>query len=100
MAFGFHHGWVCGRVSIFILPKQLILTAGRAIILAYAFVSGMVFITSFATLQIGAILPAEDGTFIALRKVLSPMFGFFEYGAAVVVVVNAFVSDGFAGYLK
>lgn len=92
-------GFVVG-VSIFILPMELIVIAGPAVILAYAFAGGMAVITCFATAQIGAILPAEGGTFIALRKMLSPMLGFLAVWVllAAVVLVNAFVSYGFADY--
>ena len=93
-------GFVVG-ISIFILPAELIIIAGPGVILAYAVAGAMAVVNCFATAQIGTLMPAEGGTFIALSKLLSPFMGFLAVWIllAAVVLVNAFVSYGFADYL-
>ena len=93
-------GFVVG-ISIFILPAELIIIAGPGVILAYAVAGAMAVVSCFATAQIGTLMPAEGGTFIALSKLLSPFMGFLAVWVllAAVVLVNAFVSYGFADYL-
>ncbi|HRW30717.1 MAG TPA: amino acid permease, partial [Emcibacteraceae bacterium] len=93
-------GFVVG-VSIFILPANLIEIAGPAVLLAYAIAGAMAIVTCFATAQIGTLMPAEGGTYIAISKLMSPYFGFLAVFVLLcaVVLVNSFVGYGFADYI-
>lgn len=93
-------GFVVG-ISIFILPAELISLAGPGVLLAYAIASAMAIVTCFATAQIGTLMPAEGGTFVAITRLLSPFFGFLAVWLLLcaVVLVNAFVGYGFADYI-
>jgi APA family basic amino acid/polyamine antiporter len=93
-------GFVVG-VSIFILPAQLIDIAGPAVLMAYAVAGAMAVVTCFATAQIGTLMPAEGGTFIAISRLLSPFWGFLAVWVLLcaVILVNAFVGYGFADYI-
>ena len=92
-------GFVVG-VSIFILPAELYDIAGPAVLLAYAIAGAMAIVTCFATAQIGTLIPAEGGTYVAISRLLSPFFGFLAVWVllAAVVLVNAFIGYGFADY--
>ena len=68
-------GFVVG-VSIFILPAELIDKAGPAVLLAYSISGAMAVVTCFATAQIGTLMPAEGGTYVAISRLLSPFYGF------------------------
>lgn len=93
-------GFVVG-VSIFILPAELIEITGPSVLLAYGIAGAMAVVTCFATAQIGTLLPAEGGTFVAISKLISPFFGFLAVWVLLcaVVLVNAFVGYGFADYI-
>ncbi|MBT5187523.1 MAG: amino acid permease, partial [Kordiimonadaceae bacterium] len=93
-------GFVVG-ISIFILPAELFEIAGPAVLLAYAISGAMAVVTCFATAQIGTLMPAEGGTYVALSRLLSPFYGFLAVWVllAAVVLVNAFVGYGFADYI-
>lgn len=93
-------GFVVG-VSIFILPAQLIDITGPSVLLAYAISGAMAIVTCFATAQIGTLMPAEGGTFVAISRLLSPFYGFLAVWVLLcaVVLVNAFVAYGFADYI-
>jgi basic amino acid/polyamine antiporter, APA family len=93
-------GFVVG-VSIFILPAELIDITGPSVLLAYAISGAMAIITCFATAQIGTLMPAEGGTFVAISRLLSPFYGFLAVWVLLcaVVLVNAFVGYGFADYI-
>lgn len=93
-------GFVVG-VSIFILPADLIGIAGPSVLTAYALAGAMAIVTCFATAQIGTLLPAEGGTFVAISKLISPYFGFLAVWVLLcaVILVNAFVAYGFADYI-
>ncbi len=93
-------GFVVG-ISIFILPAQLIEITGPSVLLAYGIAGAMAVVTCFATAQIGTLMPAEGGTFIAISRLLSPFFGFLAVWVLLcaVILVNAFVGYGFADYI-
>lgn len=93
-------GFVVG-VSIFILPAELIEISGPAVLLAYAIAGGMAVVTCFATAQLGTLLPAEGGTFVAISRLLSPFLGFLAVWVLLwsVVLVNSFIGYGFANYI-
>ena len=93
-------GFVVG-VSIFILPAQLIDISGPAVLLAYGVAGAMAVVTCFATAQIGTLMPAEGGTYVAISKLMSPYFGFLAVFVLLcaVVLVNSFVGYGFADYI-
>ena len=93
-------GFVVG-VSIFILPAELIVMSGPSVLLAYAIAGGMAIITCFATAQIGTLMPAEGGTFVAITRLLSPFLGFMAVWILLwsVVLVNSFIGYGFANYI-
>lgn len=93
-------GFVVG-ISIFILPAELIDLAGPGVLLAYAIASSMAVVTCFATAQIGTLMPAEGGTFVAISRLLSPFYGFLAVWVLLcaVVLVNSFVGFGFADYI-
>lgn len=93
-------GFVVG-VSIFILPADLIGIAGPSALLAYGLAGAMAVVTCFATAQIGTLLPAEGGTFVAISKLISPFFGFLAVWVLLcaVILVNSFVGYGFADYI-
>ena len=93
-------GFVVG-VSIFILPAQLIDLAGPSALMAYAIAGGMAIVTCFATAQIGSLMPAEGGTYVAISRLLSPFYGFLAVFVLLgsVVLVNSFVGYGFADYI-
>ncbi|MDG1857869.1 MAG: amino acid permease [Emcibacteraceae bacterium] len=93
-------GFVVG-VSIFILPAELIDIAGPAVLLAYAIAGGMAIVTCFAVAQIGTLLPAEGGTFVAISRLISPFYGFLAVWVLLcaVVMVNSFIGYGFANYI-
>tara|TARA_R110002096_G_scaffold436056_1_gene666514 strand:+ start:76072 stop:77382 length:1311 start_codon:yes stop_codon:yes gene_type:complete len=93
-------GFVVG-VSIFILPAQLIDISGPAVLLAYGVAGAMAVVTCFATAQIGTLMPAEGGTYVAISKLMSPFFGFLAVFVLLcsVVLVNSFVGYGFADYV-
>lgn len=93
-------GFVVG-VSIFILPAELIGISGPAVLLAYAIAGGMAVVTCFATAQLGTLMPAEGGTFIAISRLLSPFLGFIAVWVLLwsVVLVNSFIGYGFANYI-
>lgn len=93
-------GFVVG-VSIFILPAELIDITGPSVLLAYAISGAMAVVTCFATAQIGTLMPAEGGTFVAISRLLSPFHGFLAVWVLLcaVVLVNAFVGYGFADYI-
>lgn len=93
-------GFVVG-VSIFILPAQLIDISGPAVLLAYGVAGAMAVVTCFATAQIGTLMPAEGGTYVAISKLMSPFFGFLAVFVLLcaVVLVNSFVGYGFADYI-
>ncbi|MCP5382819.1 MAG: amino acid permease [Kordiimonadaceae bacterium] len=93
-------GFVVG-VSIFILPANLIEIAGPAVLLAYAIAGAMAIVTCFATAQIGTLMPAEGGTYVAISKLMSPYFGFLAVFVLLcaVILVNSFVGYGFADYI-
>lgn len=93
-------GFVVG-VSIFILPAELIVISGPAVLLAYAIAGGMAVITCFATAQLGTLMPAEGGTFIAISRLLSPFLGFIAVWVLLwsVVLVTSFIGYGFANYI-
>lgn len=92
-------GFVVG-VSIFIVPGKLIIIAGPAVILAYAIAGGMAILNCFVAAQIGTILPAEGGSFVAITRLISPFFGFMMVWVLLVAVIvaNAFLAYGFAEY--
>ena len=93
-------GFVVG-VSIFILPAELIDKAGPAVLLAYSISGAMAVVTCFATAQIGTLMPAEGGTYVAISRLLSPFYGFLAVFVLLcsVVLVNSFVAYGFADYI-
>lgn len=93
-------GFVVG-VSIFILPAELIDLAGPSALLAYGIAGAMAVVTCFATAQIGTLLPAEGGTYVAISRLLSPFCGFLAVFVLLgsVVLVNSFVGYGFADYI-
>ena len=93
-------GFVVG-VSIFILPAELIEITGPSVLLAYGIAGAMAIVTCFATAQIGTLMPAEGGTFVAISRLMSPFFGFLAVWILLcaVILVNAFVGYGFADYI-
>ena len=93
-------GFVVG-VSIFILPAELIVISGPAVLLAYGVAGAMAVITCFATAQLGTLMPAEGGTFVAITRLLSPFLGFLAVWVLLwsVVLVNSFIGYGFADYI-
>ncbi|MDG1858699.1 MAG: amino acid permease [Emcibacteraceae bacterium] len=93
-------GFVVG-VSIFILPAELIDIAGPAVLVAYAIAGGMAIVTCFAVAQIGTLMPAEGGTFVAISRLISPFYGFLAVWVLLcaVVMVNSFIGYGFANYI-
>lgn len=93
-------GFVVG-VSIFILPAELIDLAGPSALLAYGIAGAMGVVTCFATAQIGTLMPAEGGTYVAISRLLSPFCGFLAVFVLLgsVVLVNSFVGYGFADYI-
>lgn len=93
-------GFVVG-VSVFILPAELVGIAGPAVLLSYFLAGSMAAITCMATAQIGTLIPAEGGSYVAITKLVSPFFGFLAVWVilASIIMVNAFIGLGFADYL-
>ncbi len=92
-------GFVVG-VSVFILPAELVGIAGPAVLLSYFMAGSMAAITCMATAQIGTLIPAEGGSYVAITKLVSPFVGFLAVWVilASIIMVNAFIGLGFADY--
>lgn len=93
-------GFVVG-VSIFILPAELIDIAGPATLLAYGIAGAMAVVTCIVVAQLGTLIPAEGGTFVAISRLLSPFYAFLAVWVLLcaVVMVNSFIGYGFANYI-
>lgn len=93
-------GFVVG-VSIFILPAELIDIAGPAVLLSYGIAGAMAVVTCFVVAQLGTLMPAEGGTFVAISRLLSPFYAFLAVWVLLcaVVMVNSFIGYGFANYI-
>ncbi len=94
-------GLVIG-ISIFILPGTLAATTGPAVTLSYGLASLMALFTCVVAAQVGAAFPVSGASFVAVSRLLSPVWGFTIVwmllgGAAVAVALLGF---GFADYLQ
>lgn len=92
-------GFVIG-ISIFILPGTLAVTAGPAVILSYLFASVLAIFSCVIAAQIGVAFPVSGGSFVAISRLLSPLWGFLAIwliiGAGAVAV--SLLAYGFADY--
>lgn len=92
-------GFVIG-ISIFILPGTLAGTAGPAVIVSYLLASLMAVFSCIVAAQIGAAFPVSGASFVAVSRLLSPLWGFVVVwviiGAGAVAV--ALLAYGFADY--
>jgi len=70
------------------------------VIIAYVLAGAMALLNCFAAAQIGTLLPAEGGSYVAISRLISPFYGFLTVWVLLVavIVVNAFLAYGFAKY--
>ena len=92
-------GFVIG-ISIFILPGTLAATAAPAVVVSYALAAIMALFSCIVAAQIGSVFPVSGASFVAVSRVLSPLWGFVTvwliFGGASVAI--ALLAYGFADY--
>lgn len=93
-------GFVIG-MAIFILPGQLAVTAGPAVILSYFLASLVALLGCLVFAQLGVCFPVSGAGFVLVSMFLSPMWGvllvWLMYG--MVSFGITFLAYGFADYL-
>jgi len=93
-------GYVVGA-SIFILPGELAASAGPAVFVAYFLAAIPAALTCFVGAQIGSAFPVSGATYVAVSRVVSPLWGFTAVWAflAAAGIGIALLAYGFADYL-
>lgn len=94
-------GYVVGA-GIFILPAQLAGATGPGLFLSYLVAAIPALFACVICAQIGPMFPTSGATYVAVRTLLSPFWGFVLVWTIIVCasVAIAFVSYGFADYLN
>ena len=93
-------GLVVG-ISVFILPGSLAATTGPAVILSYGIAGIMAIFGCIVSAQVGVVFPVSGASFVAVSRILGPMWGFLGIwlliGSGAVTV--ALLGFGFSDYM-
>ena len=94
-------GYVVGA-SIFILPGELMSIAGPAVFLAYLLAAVPAIFYCFVIAQVGCAFPTSGGSYILIKKALSPYMGFVYlwFVLSLAAVAIPLITVGFARYLS
>ena len=93
-------GYIIGA-SIWILPGELAVTAGPGVVVAYTLAAIPSLFVCFVCAQIGCAYPVSGAAYVAVSRLISPLWGFiFVWSIVVAVVVAiALVAYGIADFL-
>lgn len=93
-------GLVIGA-SIFILPGELAARTGPGLVVAYLLAAVPALLACFVSAQIGSAFPVSGATYVAVSRLLTPLWGFMVVWVILVSIAVgvALVAYGFVDYL-
>ncbi len=88
-------------IAIFILPGQLAVSTGPAVVVSYLLAGVMAGFACIVVAQIGAVFPVSGASFVAVSRMLSPAWAFIVVWLMIwaVSLGIALLAIGFADYL-
>lgn len=89
-------------IAIFILPGQLAVTAGPAVVLSYLLAGVMAAFACVVAAQIGCVFSVSGASFVAVSRIISPLCGFIVVWLMIgaISLGIALLAYGFADYLQ